>query len=100
MFYRVSDLLAWTARSPDLLHTDVWDIIERQLQRPSTTSINSSLIYRSICNRHGTLSHKLHPHLYDTIHARLHAYIQNSDAYGNVPAFHTFEMTLLAYINV
>ncbi|GBM55136.1 hypothetical protein AVEN_207022-1 [Araneus ventricosus] len=76
------DMLPWPARSPDLsLIEHVWNIIGRQLQRHPHPALTVPVLIDQVQQAWNSIPQTDIRHLYDTMHARLHASIQNSGAY-------------------
>ncbi|GBO25194.1 Transposable element Tc1 transposase [Araneus ventricosus] len=76
------DMLPWTARLPDLSPIEhVWDIIERQLQCHPQPALTVPKLTDHLQQAWNSIPQTDIRHLYDTMHARLHAYFQNSDGY-------------------
>ncbi|GBM39788.1 hypothetical protein AVEN_25006-1 [Araneus ventricosus] len=73
------DMLPWPARSPDLSPIEhVWDIIERQLQRHPQPALIVPIFTDQVQQAFNSIPQTYIRHLYDTMHASLHACIQNS----------------------
>ncbi|GBM83466.1 hypothetical protein AVEN_138319-1 [Araneus ventricosus] len=76
------DMLPWPARSPDLSPIEhVWDIIGRQLQRHPQTALTVPVLTYQVKQPWNSIPQTDIRHLYDTMHARLHACIQNAGDY-------------------
>ncbi|GBM36207.1 hypothetical protein AVEN_97574-1 [Araneus ventricosus] len=76
------DMLSWPVRSPDLSPIEqVWDIIGRQLQRHPQLTLTVPVLTDQVQQAWNSIPQTDIRHLYDTIHARLHACIQNSGGY-------------------
>jgi transposase len=76
------DMLPWPARSPDLSPIEhVWDIIGRQLQRHPQAALTVPVLIDQVQQAWNSIPQTDIQHLYDSIHARLHACIQNSGGY-------------------
>lgn len=76
------DMLPWPARSPDLSPIEhVWDIIGRQLQRHPQPALTVPALTAQVQQAWNSIPQTDIRHLYDTMHARLHACIQNSGGY-------------------
>ncbi|GBM54029.1 hypothetical protein AVEN_215401-1 [Araneus ventricosus] len=74
--------LPWPARSPDLSPIEhVWVIIGRQLQRHPQPALTVPVLNDQVQQAWNSIPQTDIRHLYDTMHARLHAYIQNSGGY-------------------
>ncbi|GBM17306.1 hypothetical protein AVEN_237291-1 [Araneus ventricosus] len=76
------DMLLWPARSPDLsLFEHVWGSIGRQLQRHPQPALTVPVLTDQVQQAWNSISQTDIRHLYDTMHSRLHACIQNSGGY-------------------
>ncbi|GBM99280.1 hypothetical protein AVEN_142276-1 [Araneus ventricosus] len=76
------DMVSWTARSPDLSPIEhVWDIIGRQLQRRPQSALTVPVLTDQVQQAWNSISQTDIRHLYNTMHARFHACIQNSGGY-------------------
>ncbi|GBN74691.1 hypothetical protein AVEN_204936-1 [Araneus ventricosus] len=76
------DVLPWPAKSPDLSPIEhVWDIIGRQLQRHPQPALTVPVLTDQVQHAWNSIPQTNIRHLYDTMHARLHACIQNSGGY-------------------
>ncbi|GFW26132.1 uncharacterized protein TNCV_3396281 [Trichonephila clavipes] len=70
------------ARSLDLsLIANVWDIIGRQLQHHPQPGLNVPVMTQQVQQAWNSISQIDIRHLYNTMHARLQACIQNSGGY-------------------
>ena len=77
------DMLPWPARSPDLSPIEhVWDIIGRQIQRHPQPALTVTDLTDQVQQAWNSIPQNDIRHLYDTMHARLHACIQNRDDYS------------------
>ncbi|GBL96688.1 hypothetical protein AVEN_111833-1 [Araneus ventricosus] len=75
-------MLPWPARRPDLSAIEhVWDIIGRKLQRHPQPALTVSVLTDQVQQAWNSIPQNDIQHLYDTMHARLHAFIQNSGGY-------------------
>ncbi|GBM06668.1 hypothetical protein AVEN_190884-1 [Araneus ventricosus] len=75
-------MLPWPARSPDLSPIEhAWDIIGRQLHRQLQPALTVPALFNQVHQEWNSIPKTDIRHLYDTMHARLHACIQNSDYY-------------------
>ncbi|GBO20096.1 hypothetical protein AVEN_178686-1 [Araneus ventricosus] len=76
------DILPWPARSPDLSPIEhVWDTIGRQLQRHPQSALTIPVLTDQVQQAWNSIPQTDIRHLYDKMHARLHACIQNSSSY-------------------
>ncbi|GBN73540.1 hypothetical protein AVEN_199945-1 [Araneus ventricosus] len=76
------DILPWPARSPDLSPIEhVWDIIGRQLQHHPLPAQTVPVLTAQVQQAWNSIPQSDIRHLYDTMHARLQACIQNSGGY-------------------
>ncbi|GBM00064.1 hypothetical protein AVEN_214131-1 [Araneus ventricosus] len=76
------DMLPWPPRSPDLSPIGhVCDVIGRQLQRHPQPALTVPVLTDQVQQAWNSISQTDIRHLYDTMHARLHAFIQNSGGY-------------------
>ncbi|GBM39213.1 hypothetical protein AVEN_223832-1 [Araneus ventricosus] len=76
------DVLPWPVRSPDLSPIEhVWDIIGRQLQRHPQLALTVPVLTDQVQQTWNSIPQTDIRHLYNTMHARLHACIQNSGGY-------------------
>ncbi|GBO26386.1 hypothetical protein AVEN_13426-1 [Araneus ventricosus] len=76
------DMLPWPARSPDLSPIEhVWNIIGRQLQRHPQSALTVPVLTYQMQQAWNSIPQTDIRHLYDTMHARLHACIQNAGDY-------------------
>ncbi|GBM41730.1 hypothetical protein AVEN_173130-1 [Araneus ventricosus] len=76
------DMLAWPARSPDLSPMKhVWDIIRRELQCYPQPALTVPVLTDEVLQAWNSIPQTVIRHLYDTMHARLHACIQDSGVY-------------------
>ncbi|GBM08727.1 Microtubule-actin cross-linking factor 1, isoforms 1/2/3/5 [Araneus ventricosus] len=77
------DILPWPARSPDLSPTEhVWDIIGRKLQHYPLPAQTVPVLTAQVQQAWNSIPQSDIRHLYDTMHARLQACIQNSGDVG------------------
>ncbi|GBM98160.1 hypothetical protein AVEN_59789-1 [Araneus ventricosus] len=73
------DMLPWSARSLDLSPIDhVWDIIGRQFQRHPQPALTVPVLTDQVQQARNSIPQTDIRHLYDRMHAHLHACIQNS----------------------
>ncbi|GFV62544.1 uncharacterized protein TNCV_3867251 [Trichonephila clavipes] len=72
------DMLHWPARSPI---ERVWDIIGRQLQHHPQPALTVRALTQQVQQARNSIPQSDIRHLYDTMHARLQACIQNSGGY-------------------
>ncbi|GBM71248.1 hypothetical protein AVEN_130472-1 [Araneus ventricosus] len=76
------DMLPWPSRSPDLSPIEhVWDIIGRQFQRHPEPALIVPVLTHQVQQAWKFIPQTDIRHLCDTMHARLHACIQNSGGY-------------------
>ncbi|GBM10967.1 hypothetical protein AVEN_171446-1 [Araneus ventricosus] len=76
------DILPWSSRSPDLSPIEhVLDIIGRQLQRHPQPALTAPVLTDKMQQAWNTIPKTDIRHLYNTMHARLHACIQNPGGY-------------------
>ncbi|GBO39027.1 hypothetical protein AVEN_62219-1, partial [Araneus ventricosus] len=76
------DMLLWPARSPDPFPIEhVWDNIGRQLQRPPQPALTVPVLTDQVQQARNSIPQTDIRHMHDTMHARLHACIQNSGGY-------------------
>ncbi|GBN42264.1 Transposable element Tc1 transposase, partial [Araneus ventricosus] len=76
------DMLPWPARSPNLSPIEhVWNIIGRQLQRHPQPALTVPVLTDKVQQAWNSIPQTDIRHLYDTMHSRLHACIQNSGGY-------------------
>jgi hypothetical protein len=76
------DMLPWPARSPDLSPIEhIWDIIGRQLQRHPQPALTVPVLIDQVQQAWNSIPQTDIQHLYDSMHARLYACIQNSGGY-------------------
>ncbi|GBM14848.1 hypothetical protein AVEN_253182-1 [Araneus ventricosus] len=76
------DILPWPARSPDLSPIEhLWDIIGRQLQHHPLPAQTVPVLTAQVQQAWNSIPQSDIRHLYDTMHARLQACIQNSGGY-------------------
>ncbi|GBL94645.1 Transposable element Tc1 transposase [Araneus ventricosus] len=76
------DMLPWPARSPDRSPIEhVWDIIARQLQCHPQPALIVPVLTDQVQQAWNSIPQTDIRHLYDTMHERLHACIQNSGGY-------------------
>ncbi|GBM37781.1 hypothetical protein AVEN_25892-1 [Araneus ventricosus] len=77
------DMLPWPARSPDLSPIEhVWDINGRQFHRHPKPALTVPVLTDQVQQARNSIPPTdIRHHLYDTLHARLHACIQNSGGY-------------------
>ncbi|GBN61939.1 Transposable element Tc1 transposase, partial [Araneus ventricosus] len=76
------DMVPWPTRSPDLSPIEhVWNIIVRQLQRHPQPALTVPVLTDQVQQLWNSISKTDIRHLYDTMHARLHACIQNFGGY-------------------
>ncbi|GBN67052.1 hypothetical protein AVEN_132464-1 [Araneus ventricosus] len=76
------DMLPWPSRSPDLSPIEhVWDIIGRHLQRHPQPTLTVPVLTDQVKKAWNSMRQTDIRHLYDTMHARLHACIQNFGGY-------------------
>ncbi|GBL92755.1 hypothetical protein AVEN_119135-1 [Araneus ventricosus] len=75
-------MVPWPARSPDLSPIEhVWDIIGRPLQHHPQPTLTVPVLTDQMQQAWNSIPQTDIRHLYDTMHALLHAYIQNSGSY-------------------
>ncbi|GFU10725.1 uncharacterized protein TNCV_262391 [Trichonephila clavipes] len=75
-------MLPWPARSPYLsLIENVWDIIGQPLQHHPQPGLTVSVLTQQAQQAWNSIPLSDIRHLYDTMHARLQAFIQNSGGY-------------------
>ncbi|GBL88194.1 Transposable element Tc1 transposase [Araneus ventricosus] len=76
------NILLWPARSPDLSPIEhAWDIIGRQLQHHPLPAQTVPVLTAQVQQAWNSIPQSDIRHLYDTMHARLQACIQNSGGY-------------------
>lgn len=76
------DMLPWPARSPDLSPIEhVWDIIGRQLQHHPQPALTVPVLTAQVQQAWNSIPQSDIRNLYDTMHSRLQACIQNSGGY-------------------
>ncbi|GBM91450.1 hypothetical protein AVEN_226832-1 [Araneus ventricosus] len=76
------DMLPWPARSPELSPIEhVWDIIGRQLHRHLQSALTVPALIHQVQQAWNSIPQTDIRHLYDTMHARLHACLRNSGDY-------------------
>ncbi|GBN87752.1 hypothetical protein AVEN_148099-1 [Araneus ventricosus] len=76
------DMLPWPTRSPDLSPIEhALDIIGRQLQSHPHLTLTVPVLTDQVQQAWNSIPQTDIRHLYDTMHARLHACIQNSGGY-------------------
>ncbi|GBM44755.1 hypothetical protein AVEN_83882-1 [Araneus ventricosus] len=77
-----ADMLPWPSRSPDLSPIDhVWHIFGRQLQHHPQLALTVSVITDQVQQAWNSIPQTDIRHLYDAMHARLHACSENSGGY-------------------
>ncbi|GBN09856.1 hypothetical protein AVEN_59527-1 [Araneus ventricosus] len=79
---RSFNMLTWPARSPNLSPIEhVWDIIGRQLECHPQPALTVPVLIDQVQQAWNSIPQTDIWHLYDTMHARLHACILNSGGY-------------------
>ncbi|GBN12953.1 hypothetical protein AVEN_165565-1 [Araneus ventricosus] len=75
-------MLLWPARSPDLSPIEhAWDIIGRQLQHHPQSALTVPVLTDKAQQAWNSILQTDIRQLYNTMHSRLHACIQNSGGY-------------------